>query len=142
MRLYSHTETTYKLWTTEWTNQPTCKLSKNFLPFPSKHKRKEILKLSSSQMRRLVELITGQNNLNYVQSKINPGHISKLCRSCEEVEGTFTHLINECPCFNTCRRDILMNIHIINSIKWKAKTLLNFSYIESIDKALAVERNN
>ena len=31
------------------------------------------------------------------------------------------------------------NISIINTIKWKAKTLLNFSYIDSIDKALEVD---
>ena len=60
-------------------------------------------------MRRLLELITGQNNLNYVQSKIYPGEISELCRFCEEEEETFEHLINECPCFITYRRDILKN---------------------------------
>ena len=42
-------------------------------------------------MHRLIELITGQNNLNYVQSKNNPGYISELCRYCEEEEETFAH---------------------------------------------------
>ena len=83
---------------------------------PSKNKRKEILKLSRSQMRRLIELITGQNNLNYMQTKINPGLISEMCRFCEEEE-TFAHLLNECPCFNTHRRDIINNNLIINTIK-------------------------
>ena len=91
-------------------------------------------------MRRLIELITGQNNLNYVQCKINPGQISELCRFCEEEDETFAHLIDESPCFNTYRREILLNKPIINTVKWKAKTLLNFSYIESIDEALEVDR--
>ena len=94
-------EVTYKLWKEEWINNPTCRLSKNFLPYPDKNKSKELLKLSRSQMRRLLELITGQNNLNYVQSKKFPGDISELCRFCEEEDKTFEHLLNECPCFNT-----------------------------------------
>ena len=146
MMPYSHFKTqvttvTYKLWTDEWKRQQTCRLSKNFLPFPCKRKSKEILKLSRSQMRRLLELITGQSNLNYVQSKIFPGVISELCRFCEEEEETFAHLLNECPCFITARRDILGNIPIINTVKWKPQTLLAFSNLESIDTALRLDQN-
>ena len=94
-------EVTCKLWSAEWIANPTCRLSKNFLPYPDKNKSKELLNLSRSQMRRLLELITGQNNLNYVQSKIYPGEVSELCRFCEEEEETFEHLINEWPCFIT-----------------------------------------
>ena len=91
-------------------------------------------------MRRLLELITGQNNLNYVQSKIYPGEISELCRFCEEEDETYEHLLNECPCFNTYRREILMmNKPIIKTLDWKAKTILDFSYIPVIDEALKFE---
>ena len=90
-------------------------------------------------MRRLLELITGQNNLNYVQSKIFPGEVSELCRFCEEEDETFEHLLNECPCFITYGRDILLNKPIIKTLDWKAKTLLNFSYIPAIDEALKYE---
>ena len=136
---YSHFKTElwdviYKLWKEEWSTNNTCRLSKNFLPYPDKNKSKEILKLSRSQMRRLLELITGQNNLNYVQSKIYPNLISELCRFCEEEEETFAHLINECPCFNTYRREILNKKPIIKTLKWKPKTLLDFSYIPAIEE--------
>ena len=134
------TNVTYKLWADYWSKQQTCRLSKNFLPFPCKRKSKEILKLSRSQMRRLLELITGQNNLNYVQSKIYPGVISELCRFCEEEEETFAHLLNECPCFLTARRNILRNMPVINKIKWKPQTLLAFSNLEGIDGALSVDQ--
>ena len=90
-------------------------------------------------MRRLLEPITGQNNLNYVQSKIHPGIISELCRFCKEEDETFAHLLNECLCFITARRDILNNIPIINTIKWKPKTLLAFSNLEAIDETLQVD---
>ena len=63
-------DVTYRIWKDEWVSNTTCRLSKHFLPYPNKNKSKEILKLSKSQMRRLLELITDQNNLNYVQSKI------------------------------------------------------------------------
>ena len=90
-------------------------------------------------MRRLIELITGQNNLNYIQSKIFPGIISELCRFCEEEDETFEHLINECPCFNTYRREILLNTPIIKTLNWKPKVLLDFSYIPAIEEALRHE---
>ena len=42
---YSHfkkqlLDTTYALWKDEWSTQQTCRLSKNFLPYTSKHKSK------------------------------------------------------------------------------------------------------
>ena len=134
-------DVTYKLWKDEWINNPTCRLSKNFLPYPCKNKSKDILKLARGQMRRLIELITGQNNLNYVQSKIFPNDISDLCRFCEEEEETFEHLLNECPCFISYRRDILQGKLIVKTLDWKAKTLLEFSYIPAIDEALRFENH-
>ena len=109
------------------------------LPYPDRNKSKQILGLSRGQMRRLLELITGQSNLNYVQNKIYPEEISPLCRFCEEEDETFAHLLNECPCFNTYRREILLNQSVISTLNWRAKTLLQFSYIPQIDKALAWE---
>ena len=126
----------YKAWENKWVSNPTCRLSKNFLPRPDKNKSKEILQLSRSQMRRLTELITGQNNLNYVQNKVSTGAVSELCRFCEEEDDTFEHLLNECPCFNTYKRDMMRNRPIIKSLDWKIKTLLDFSYIPAIDLAL------
>ena len=120
--------------------QQICRLSKNFLPYPCKSKSKEILTLSRSQVKRLIEIITGQNNLNYVQSKIHPDQISELCRFCEEEDETIAHLLNECPCFLTQRREILFNKQIIKTLKWKAKILLKFLYIGATDEAQAVDR--
>ena len=128
----------YKIWEDEWTSNLTCRHSKNFLPRPDKNKSREILQLYRSQMRRLIELITGQNNLNYVQSKVHNGQTSELCRFCEEEDETFEHLLNECPCFNSYRRDILGNRPIINTLDRKAKTLIDFSYIPVTDQALDV----
>ena len=43
------------------------------------------------------------------------------------------------PLLLTARRDILRNIPIINTVKWKPQTLLAFSNIESFDDALKVD---
>ena len=59
---------------------------------------------------------------------------------CEEEDETFAHLLNECHCFLTARRDILRNIPIINTVKWKPQTLLAFSNIENINDALKVDQ--
>ena len=90
-------------------------------------------------MRRLVELISGQNNLNYIQSKIYPHDVSELCRFCEEEEETFEHLLNECPCFIEDRRDLLFNAPIENTLDLKPNVLLKFSYIPAIDEALSFD---
>ena len=107
-----------KRWTTEWTEHSSCRQSKKFLPKPDKNKKNEVFKLGRCRLRRLIELITGHNNLNYLQSKIYPQDVSEMCRFCEEEEETFEHLLNECPCFLLDRRDILYNNPIINTLEW------------------------
>ena len=108
----------YEICHSERQDHPHCRMSKNFLPKPSPSKSRLLLHLSRGQMRRLIELITGHSNLNYVQSKIDPINISPLCRFCEEEDEIFAHLLNECPCFLTYRRDILLNKPIINTLSW------------------------
>ena len=48
---------TYDLWKQEWENNPTCRMSKNFLTEPHIGKSKEIMQLARGQMRRLIEII-------------------------------------------------------------------------------------
>ena len=90
-------------------------------------------------MRRLIEIVTGHNNLNYFQSKIYPLDVSPNCRFCEEEDETFEHLLNECPCFLNDRRDILLNIRIVDTINWNPQLLLKFSNIPAIKEALLLD---
>ena len=110
-----------------------------FLPEPNRNKSKLIMNLPRGQMRRLIELITGQNNLNHVQSKIDPIEISPYCRFCGEEDETPEHLLNECPCFLSYKQNILQNKPIINTLDWKLQKLLELSYIPEMDQALAHE---
>ena len=54
-----------------------------------------------------VEIFTGQNKLNYIQSKIK--RIEPICRFREEEDKSFFHILNECPCFREMRCEILQS---------------------------------
>ena len=56
--------------TDKWQKNPTCRKTKVFYPNPDRSKAKQLLNLSRKKSRRLIEAITGQNNLHYVQNKI------------------------------------------------------------------------
>ena len=126
----------YKLWEHNWKTDDTCRMTKIFYPTPDKNKAKQVMKFSRAYLRRLIEITTGHNNLNYLQSKIYPLDVSELCRFCEEECETFDHLVNECPCFLQARRDFFMMEPIQNSLDWDPRTLIKFSQLNQIDQAL------
>ena len=83
-------------------------------------------------MKRLVEIMTGHNNLSYFQFKVDPD-VSPLCRFCEEQNKTFHHYITDCPRLRQFRTD---NTGHFDSNTWKTTELLNFSYIPEINDCL------
>ena len=85
-------------------------------------------------MTKWIEIITGQNNLNYVQSKIYD--IQPECRFCEEEDETFAHLLLECPVFRQTRSEILLT-HNINIEDISMQQILTFANIPVIKNALS-----
>ena len=83
-------------------------------------------------MKRLVELITGHNNLSYFQFKIDPD-VNPMCRFCEEQNETFHHYSTDCPRLRQFRIDTLRDY---NCKLWKPEQLLKFSYIPEINDYL------
>ena len=120
-------------------NLQHARMTKTFFPPPDKTKTKTPLRHGGAYMRRIIECTTGHNNLNYLQSKIYPEDISDLCRFCEEEPETFDHLLNECPCFQQARFDILHNQPIINTTKWDSVDINAFLHIPAINAALTFE---
>ena len=55
-----------------WTTSKEYKHSKLFLDKPNSNRAKKILQLPRLKMKRLVEIITGHNNLSYFQYKVDP----------------------------------------------------------------------
>ena len=109
-------------------------MTKIFYPKPDSNKAKNILKLNRGQLKTLIKLITGQNNLNYLNKKVYG--FEDLCRFCKEEEETFDH-INDCPCFYLDRCDLLQNQPIINTLDWDPKIILKFANIDAIKGALS-----
>ena len=63
-------EQTYKRWEDRWPGEYRFRLIKLFYPAPSKKNNKDLMKKTRKQTTLWVEIITGQNNLNYIQSKV------------------------------------------------------------------------
>ena len=110
-------------------------MMKIFYPKPDSNKAKKVQKLNRGQITTLIELLTGQNNLKYMNN-ISQGS-EDLCRFCEEKEETFDHIINDCPCFYLDRCDLLQNQPIINTLDWDPEILLKFANIDTIKNALS-----
>ena len=124
-------------WSKAWEENPTCRMTKIFYPKPNRAKAKQLLNLSRKKSRRLIEAITGQNNLHYVQNKIKKTEY--LCRLCEEEEETFDHFVNECPCLRQSRQDFFGLNKIEKSHRWTIKGILEFSRLKMVDLALRGE---
>lgn len=107
-------------------------MSKLFYPTVHKSKSKELCNRDNS--RRFIEIVTGQNNLNYIKNKIlGQNH---LCRLCEEEEETFDHFVSDCPCLWQIRREYFGINPVIHTHNWKLNTLLSFSKVPAINAAL------
>ena len=122
-------------WGNKWQNLQQCRQTKNFYPIPSIILHKLVNQLSRSDLSLFIQIITGQNSLNYTTSKINPNHTDQ-CRYCEEDEETFIHILNECPVFHELRQELLHGAVIENTCDWKPKQLLQFAKEPQIMEAL------
>ena len=80
-------------------------------------------------MKRLVEIVTGHNNVSYFQFKVDPD-VNPLCRFCGEQNETFHHFITDCPRLRQFRLDTVRDF---TSNTWKSSQLLNFSFIPQIN---------
>ena len=100
-------------WDKECSLDNSCRMTKIFYPAIRKGKAKVLGGLTHDRSRRLIEIVKGQNNLHYIKNKIYDNN--KLCRLCEEEEGTFDHFVHECPCIIHTRRDYFGLNKIVNA---------------------------
>ena len=108
------------------------KHSEKFLDKPNPNLAKKLLQLPRLKMKRLVEIITGHNNLSYFQYKIDPD-VNPLCRFCEEQNETFHHFITDCP---RLRQFWNNTVGDFDKSTWKISKLQDFSYIPEINNYL------
>ena len=125
-----------RLWEERWKTDQTCRQTKYFYNKPNPELARKVGNFSRKDLSLYIELITGQNNLNYVQNKMRNEDEQYLCRLCEEEEETFIHLINQCPALHEERREILLNQEVSEATEWKPSRILKFAKIPQIQEAL------
>ena len=125
----------YKEWKIAWQAYPGCRQTKFFYPGPSKQQYLQTSRLARMQLMLLIQIITGQNKLNYLTSKINK-YQSELCRFCEEESETFIHILSECPVFINLRQEIFGQRAFTQLDTWKPCQLLKFAQQPQIYEAL------
>ena len=59
-------QSVYQEWDIRWKEEDRFRQTKLFYPSPSHNKCKKLMNLTRPQMSQWIEIITGQNNLNYI----------------------------------------------------------------------------
>ena len=85
-------------WNWAWSQEPTCRQTKQWLPKVDYHKSHKIMQLKKAQWGKLCQFITGHNSLNrhLVLTGVDPEKDAK-CSLCEEEEMTSAHIMGACP---------------------------------------------
>ena len=98
-------------WHIIWNNLPTCRQSRELITFtPSSRNSGALFTKGRLGSRKLISLLTGHNNLKYHVFKrmVNTTNdLSPCCRYCKTDLETSWHLLYECPCFETKRREFI-----------------------------------
>ena len=122
-------------WDEEWVQHNEARMTKLFYKGQDAHKAKQICKLNRLQMGRMVRILTGHNQLNYYQSKIN-STISPLCRLCLYENETFDHFLLFCPVLHHERTNIFLDKDLFTELQemnWSVTEILDFSYTNPIN---------
>ena len=86
----------------------------------------------------MIRIITGHNNLNYFQSKLDTDR-DPLCRLCEEEDETFDHWVQDCPVLRQQRCkifEVATNNYSIIPNEWDIEKVLEFSYIPTLNNII------
>ena len=121
-------------WTRERKALDTCRQTKLWLSTAQAPALRKIKKKSRRQRKTLIEILTGHNNLKYMQHCMDNGE-SPNSRFCNEYEETAEHLIKDCPVFWSHRRDCFKDKRP-DIDDWEPEEILKFAQHHMIDQAL------
>ena len=128
---------TYHKWRDKWRALAKCRQTKLFYPQPDEAKHRQVKQFSRKELKLYIQAVTGQNNLNYLNSLITRDYTS-LCRFCEEEDETFAHIVAECPVFMHDRVRLL-GCRVVRYEDLKdigPRVLVRFIGIDEIETAL------
>ena len=121
----------YAEWIHLWqTDDNKYKHTKIFFPRMEPKYSKQILKLSRPDLKLLIEIITGHNNLKSFSTKIK-ALADTQCRYCHKYPETVMHLLTTCSHFNTERLQLKLNRFdpqqsTTHSLTWSIPLTLEF----------------
>ena len=102
-------ERTRKEWQRKWEGLSDCRQSRFLINFePNKRSTKYLFSKGRLGTRKMVALLTGHNNFKYhvYKKTVNSyNNSSPCCRYCCEELETSQHLLLDCPCLDTRRRE-------------------------------------
>ena len=92
-----------KKWTKDWESYAQARQTKIWFPIPDPKKSLQLLKMNRNNLSRIVQFLTGHNNLKRhknIQNNVDDPH---SCRLCYEDEESSFHVIAECPATQSYR---------------------------------------
>jgi hypothetical protein len=84
----------YNLWKERWSNEPTCRQTKLFVPTPLPQLDKQLLAISRDDMRLFISYYTGHCNLRRHKQIMGIEVPSSSCRGCQMDEETCSGLVD------------------------------------------------
>ena len=117
-----------EIWAKEWNTDTTCRQTKLFLNEPDARVSKKIMRYGRSRIKLIIEAITGQNELSYLQNIID-SEVAPVCRLCLESDEHFSHLMWECPALEAERLRIGMTV---GGREWEVQQLVDLLDLKSV----------
>ena len=121
----------YAEWISQWQQDLNkYKHTRIFFPRMEPKYSKQILKLNRSDLKLLVEIITGHTNLKTFSTKMKP-QPNTLCTFCKLEPETILHLLSDCTHFKETRKSLkihrfLPQSYANHNLTWSIPLLLEF----------------
>ena len=96
----------HKKWTKAWNAYKEARQTKIWFPIPDIKKSVQLLNMKRCNLSRIVQFITGHNNLKRHRNIQNGVNDPESCRLCQEDEESSYHVIAECPAMQYFRGKI------------------------------------
>ena len=131
----------YAEWHSTWTTDPSkFKHTKIFFPRMDPKYSKLILKLNRTDLKLLIEIISGHTYLKAFSTKISPLS-STHCRFCNTEDETIMHLLQTCPTFTVERYTLNLDrfspmLYNNENLTWSIPLLLKFFQTPKLLEAL------
>ena len=116
-----------KKWSKAWNAYKEARQTKIWFPIPDIKKSLQLLDMNRDNLSRLVQFLTGHNNLKRHRNIQNGVNDPESCRLCQEDEESSYHVIAECPAMQYFRRKIFQTPTLLpDPLVWSVMQVTRF----------------